>query len=65
MAENVERAPVVLTLIRSRQNPRCVLVDENLNLYSFDELRHWDYRRGGFVVIDPDTGEDITRVLLA
>jgi hypothetical protein len=65
MSEYVEPAALVLKLIRSRHDPRCVLVDDNLNLYGFDELREWDYRRGGFRVIDPETGEDITRVLLA
>ena len=65
MTQYVERKPVVLKFLRSKHEPRSVLVDENLNLYGFNELRQWDYRRGGFVVIDPDTGEDITRILLA
>jgi hypothetical protein len=55
-----EQKPLVLKFLRSKNFPRSVLVDENLNLYPFDVLK-----RGGYVVIDPETGEDITRILMA
>jgi hypothetical protein len=57
MPDYVEPAPLVLKLIRSRHDPRCVLADDNLDLYGFDELREWDYGRGRFRVIDPETGK--------
>ena len=50
---------------RSRIDPRAVLVDERLNLRSLEELRGWAARNIPFKVIDPTTGEDITRILLA
>jgi hypothetical protein len=36
------------------------LIDECLNVYPFDVLK-----RGGYVAIDPEAGEDITRILMA
>jgi hypothetical protein len=52
--------PVVLKFVRSKNHPRSVLVDDDLNLYPFESLES-----GRFVVIDPETGEDITRILMA
>lgn len=60
MTPHTEPKPLVLKFLRSRNSPRSVLIDENLNLYPFDVLQH-----GGYVVIDPETGEDITRILMA
>jgi hypothetical protein len=60
MTPHNEQKPVVLKFLRSKNNPRSVLVDDDLNLYPFDCLK-----RGGYVVVDPETGEDITRILLA
>jgi hypothetical protein len=57
--------PIRLKFIRSTIDPRSVLVDEKLNLRSFDEIYDWARRKINFVVIDADTGEDITRILLA
>jgi hypothetical protein len=54
-----------ITFLRSRHNPRAVLVDENLDLHSVDELRRWARSGIAFVVIDPDTRQDVTRVLMA
>lgn len=54
-----------LKFIRSTIDPRSVLVDEKLNLRGFDEIDDWAKRKINFVVIDADTGEDITRILLA
>ncbi len=57
--------PIRLKFIRSTIDPRSVLVDEKLNLRGFDEIYDWARRKINFVVIDADTGEDITRILLA
>ena len=54
-----------ITFLRSRHNPRAVLIDENLDLHSLDQLRRWARSGVPFVVIDPDTGQDVTRVLIA
>jgi hypothetical protein len=58
-------APIRLKFVRSTIDPRSVLIDEELNLLGFDELQNWAKRKIDFVVIDADTGEDITRILLA
>jgi hypothetical protein len=60
MTSDTEQKPRVLKFLRSRNHPRSVLIDENLNLYPFDVLQG-----GGYIVIDPETGEDITRILMA
>ena len=57
--------PIRLKFIRSTIDPRSVLVDEQLNPYGFDAIYDWAKRKIDFVVIDADTGEDITRILLA
>jgi hypothetical protein len=57
--------PIRLKFIRSTIDPRSILVDEELNLHGFDDIQNWAKRRVDFVVIDADTGEDITRILLA
>ena len=57
--------PIRLKFVRSTIDPRSVLIDEELNLHGFDEVYTWAKRKIDFVVIDADTGEDITRILLA
>jgi hypothetical protein len=57
--------PIRLKFVRSAIDPRSILVDEELNLHGFDEVHDWAKRQIDFVVIDADTGEDITRILLA
>ena len=57
--------PIRLKFVRSTIDPRSVLIDEELNLLGFDEVHNWAKRRIDFVVIDADSGEDITRILLA
>jgi hypothetical protein len=42
-----------------------IIVDENLNCVAHSELRKRAARKMNFVVIDGDSGEDITRILLA
>jgi hypothetical protein len=55
----------VITFHRHRFAPRAVLYDEFLRLKSIEELQAWDARGVRFVVLDSETGEDVTRVLLA
>jgi hypothetical protein len=57
------KPPVLLRYQRSKITPRAVLFDANLD--SIDQLRRW--RRDGvpFTVIDTETDEDITQILLA
>ena len=57
--------PIRLKFVRSTIDPRSVLVDEELILRGLDEVCRWAKRKIDFVVIDADTGEDITRILLA
>jgi hypothetical protein len=57
--------PIRLKFVRSTIDPRSILVDEELNPHGFDEIYGWAKRNVNFVVIDADTGEDITRILLA
>jgi hypothetical protein len=51
--------------MRSRINPRAVLFDANLDLLSFDQLRRWHRDGVPFTVIDAETDQDITQILLA
>jgi hypothetical protein len=54
-----------ITFLRSRHSPRSVFVGENPDVHSIDQLRRWARRGVLFVVIDPETGQDVTRVVLA
>jgi polyhydroxyalkanoate synthesis regulator protein len=65
MTPNSEREPIVIKFQRVRYVPRAVLFDANLDLHGIDELRRWAKRGIAFVVLDSETGEDVTRVLLA
>jgi len=58
-------APAVVQFIRSKIRPRAVLVDQDLNPQSVAELRRWARQGRNFVIIDADTGDDITRIMLA
>ena len=42
-----------------------MLYDERLDLRSIEELRNWAADGVDFVIIDSESGEDVTRVLLA
>lgn len=57
--------PIKIKFHRSNYLLRGFLIDENLDDHSLDELRRWAERKINFVVIDSDTGEDITRIMLA
>jgi polyhydroxyalkanoate synthesis regulator protein len=59
------RTPIIIKFQRCYHAKIGVLLDANLDLYGLDELRRWAARKINFVVIDSDTGEDITRILLA
>jgi hypothetical protein len=56
--------PAVLKFVRSHHNKIGIIVDENLNCVAHSELRKRAARKMNFVVIDGDSGEDITRILL-
>jgi hypothetical protein len=62
---NSQMDPLPSIFERSRIDQRAVLVDDQLNLRSLDELRDWAARNVPFQVLDSATGEDITRILLA
>ena len=55
----------VITFHRHRYAPRAILYDELLDLRSIEELRAWAAKEVNIVVIDSETGEDVSRVLLA
>jgi polyhydroxyalkanoate synthesis regulator protein len=55
----------IIKFHRHRFAKRAVLFDEELELRSLDELREWAARGEDFMVIDSESGEDITRILLA
>jgi polyhydroxyalkanoate synthesis regulator protein len=50
---------------RHRHANRAVLYDDQLDLRSLEDLREWAAQGVDFVIIDSETGEDVTRVLLA
>lgn len=50
---------------RHRYAQRAVLYDEQLDLRSVEDLRDWAAQGVDFVVIDSETGEGVTRVVLA
>jgi hypothetical protein len=57
--------PIVFKFVRCPHNKIGIIVDDNLDCRAHSELREWSARKVSFVVIDADTGEDITRILLA
>jgi hypothetical protein len=57
--------PRIVKFHRHRFAERAVLFDDELELRSLDELRHWATRGIDFVIIDTETDKDVTRVLLA
>lgn len=58
-------APRIVKFHRHRLAQRAVLYDEQLDLQSLEDLRGWAAHGIDFVVVDSETGEDVTRVLLA
>jgi polyhydroxyalkanoate synthesis regulator protein len=59
------RQPRVLKFHRYARAQRAVVYDSELNLFDIEDLRLLAARKVDFVVIDGETGDDITRVLLA
>jgi polyhydroxyalkanoate synthesis regulator protein len=55
----------VITFHRHRYTARAVLYDEFLQLKSIEDLKAWAAQGVDFVVVDSETGEDVTRVLLS
>jgi polyhydroxyalkanoate synthesis regulator protein len=60
-----EAEPILIKFHRHRYADWAVLFDPELEFRSLEELRDWAARKIAFVVIDTETGEDITRILLA
>jgi PHB/PHA accumulation regulator DNA-binding domain len=58
------REPIVIRF-RKCTPPKAVLVDADLDAHSLEELSGWVAAGADVVVIDDETGEDITRVMLA
>jgi hypothetical protein len=63
MAPSAE--PTIIRFVRSPRYPRGFLLDPDLNDHTVEELRRWRTSGRKFVVTDTETGEDITRILLA
>ena len=57
--------PVLIKFHRHRYAKWAVLFDSDLEFRTLEELHDWAARKIAFVVIDTETGEDITRILLA
>ena len=50
--------------LRSHHNPRAVLVEEALNVHSVTNCGA-GLQGNSFIVVDPITGQDVARVLMA
>jgi hypothetical protein len=55
----------VLRYQRSSYTSTVIVFDANLNLHSVEQLREWTRDGVQFSVIDVETDEDVTQVLLA
>jgi hypothetical protein len=62
---SISPQPLVINFVRSRTSPRGFLLDPDLRDHKVEELRRWRAQGRNFVIKDTDTGEDITRILLA
>ena len=56
--------PLRIMLVRCKVTQRSLFVDTNHNIYSRNELLSWAKRKIPFIIVDENTGEDITRLLL-
>jgi hypothetical protein len=61
----MSEAPRIVKFHRHRYAQRAVLYDDDLELRSVDELRGWADSGVNFIVIDTESGEDVTGILLA
>ena len=57
--------PIVLKFVRCHINQIGIFVDSNLDSWSLSDLHGWAGRGVRFSVIDVDTDEDVTRIVLA
>jgi hypothetical protein len=57
--------PIILKFVRCHINQIAIFVDSNLDWWSLSDLREWAGRGVMFTVIDADTDEDMTRIVLA
>jgi hypothetical protein len=65
VSNSSEAEPILIKFHRHRYAQWAVLFDADLEFRSLEELRDWAERKIAFVVIDTETGDDITRILLA
>jgi hypothetical protein len=65
VSNSSEAEPILIKFHRHRYAQWAVLFDADLEFRSLEELRDWAERKVAFVVIDTETGDDITRILLA
>ena len=65
MTSDIQPQPRVFKFHRHARAQRAVVYDAELNLLDLEDLRLLAARKVAFVVIDGETGDDITRVLLA
>ena len=57
--------PIVLKFVPCQINQIGIFVDSNLDSWSLSDLHGWAGRGVRFSVIDVDTDEDVTRIVLA
>jgi hypothetical protein len=57
--------PIRIKFHRSNYLLRGFFIDENLDNHSPDELCRWAERKTNFIIVDSNTGDDITRMMLA
>ena len=60
-----EAGPEVVVIRYHRLKDRAVLMDDNFELHRIADLRRAATQNANFTILDSDTGEDITRILLA
>jgi hypothetical protein len=59
------KGQIVFRLHRPLTFQRAILVDTDLDVHSVDEVCGWVKDGADVVVIDGDTGEDVTRIVFA
>jgi hypothetical protein len=65
MTPDIRTEPRLFKFHRHARAQRAVVYDADLNLVDLEDLRLLAARKVALVVIDSETGDDITRVLLA
>jgi hypothetical protein len=57
--------PTILKYQRSSYTSNAIVFDSNLDLHSIGQLREWMRDGLPFSIVDVETDEDVTQVLLA